>query len=87
VSDQRKIANVATDEQVNLQDFMRLLGELQKQHKINGEQFRENRELWLRKQANDREVLVWQLKKLLNTEIKTNPDTHRSQPLQKPRRL
>jgi len=44
---------------------MRLLGELQKQQKITGEQFRENRSLWMQ-QPNDREALAKRLKRQLN---------------------
>jgi hypothetical protein len=80
-----KIENAATHEKQDLQGFLKLLGELQKQHKINGVQFRENRELWLSQQPNDREVLVWQLKKLLQSETKTNSEVPKSQPLQKRR--
>ena len=81
--EETKTENTATYDQTDLQGFLKLLAELQKQRKITGEQFRENRELWLRQLPNDREVLVWQLKKLLTT--KTNPDVVRSQPLQKRR--
>lgn len=84
VPEERKIENAATHEKEDLQGFLKLLAELQKQHKITGEQFRENREQWLRQKPNDRDVLVWQLKKLLNTDTKT-PDVPRSQPLQKRR--
>jgi hypothetical protein len=61
---QRRVGMVETNEQLDLQAFMKLLGELQKQHKINGEQFRENRELWS-KQPIEREALMQRLKKLL----------------------
>ena len=64
-SEERKIGNVVTDEQLDMQGFMRLLGELQKQGKITGEQFRENRVLWMQ-QPNEREGLSQRLKKLLN---------------------
>jgi hypothetical protein len=60
----RKIGAVVSNEQLELQGFMRLLGELQKQGRINGEQFRENRGLWV-KQPSEREALVQRLKKLL----------------------
>jgi hypothetical protein len=79
-----KIENAATHEKEDLQGFLKLLAELQKQHKITGEQFRENREQWLSQQPNDRDVLVWQLKKLLNTDTKPL-DVPKSQPLQKRR--
>jgi hypothetical protein len=63
VSGDRKIGMVVTDEQLDMQGFMKLLGELQKQGKINGEQFREYRDLWL-KQPIEREGLTQRLKKL-----------------------
>ena len=64
-SGERKTGNVVTEEQLDMQSFMRLLGELQKQGKITGEQFRENRLLWMN-QPNEREGLSQRLKKLLN---------------------
>lgn len=56
--------NTVTDEQLDLQGFMKLLGELQKQGKITGEQFRENRTLWVQ-QPTERSQLTQRLKKLL----------------------
>jgi hypothetical protein len=85
-TDEGKTVNVETNEQTELRGFVRLLGELQSKGKITGQQFREYRELWTQ-QPNDRDVLVWRLKQLLNTETKTNPNAPRSQPPQKPRRL
>jgi len=64
-SQEQKKSNIVTEEQLGLQGFMRLLGELQKQQKITGEQFRENRSLWMQ-QPNDREALAKRLKRLLN---------------------
>ncbi|MGE5575453.1 MAG: hypothetical protein ACM3UL_04900 [Ignavibacteria bacterium] len=64
-SGERKAGNVVTDEQLDMQGFMSLLGELQKQGKITGEQFRENRALWMQ-QPNEHELLSQRLKKLLN---------------------
>ena len=61
-SGERKIGNVVTDEQLDLQGFMKLLGELQKKGKITGEEFRENRELWMQQKPNDRDVLTLRLK-------------------------
>jgi len=61
--EQRK-TNVVTEEQLDLQGFMKLLGELQKQQKITGEQFRENRSLWM-KQPTEREALTKRLKQKL----------------------
>jgi hypothetical protein len=63
LSEERK-TNEATNEQLDMQGFTKLLCELQKQHKITGEQFRENRQLWMQ-QPNDREALTQRLKKLL----------------------
>jgi hypothetical protein len=84
-SGEEKTENAPTKEQLELREFLKLLAELQTKGKINGQQFRENRELWMHQQPNDRDVLVWQLKKLLNTENKTNQP--RSQPFQKPRKM
>jgi hypothetical protein len=80
-----KEENLPTKEQLELREFLKLLSDLQTTGKITGQQFRENRELWLHQQPNDRDVLVWQLKKLLITETKTNQP--RSQPFQKPRKM
>lgn len=81
-----KTVNAITNEQLELQAFVKLLGELQSKGKITGQQFRENRELWLQKQPFDRDELVWRLKQLLKTEVKTNPEP-KSPPVQRPRRL
>lgn len=81
-----KTVNVVTDEQLDLQGFTKLLGELQKQHKITGEQFRENRELWIQQKPNDRDVLIWRLKQLLKTETKTNSSSPRTQSDEPPKR-
>ncbi len=62
---ERKLANAVTNEQLDLQGFMRLLGELQKQGKISGEQFRENRSFWT-SQPSEREGLAKRLKRLLD---------------------
>jgi len=86
-SGEGKTINVVTNEQLELREFVKLLAELQTKGKINGQQFRENRELWIHQQPNDRDVLIWRLKQLLNTETKTNPDQPKSQPYQKPRRM
>ncbi len=64
-SQEQRKSNIVTEEQLDLQGFMRLLGELQKQQKITGEQFRENRSLWMQ-QPNDREALAKRLKRQLN---------------------
>jgi len=86
LSGKRKTTNEVTDEQLDMQGFIKLLGELQKQHKITGEQFRENRELWIKQKPNDRDVLIWQLKQLLNTETKTNSNSPRNQSDEPPKR-
>jgi hypothetical protein len=83
---ERKLVNQITDEQLDMQGFVKLLGELQKQHKISGEEFRENRATWQQLKPNDREVLVLRLKQRLNTENKSD-EAPKSQPFQKPRRL
>ncbi len=76
-SGENKTTNEATDEQLDMQGFMRLLSELQRQHKITGEEFRENRELWMQQKPNDRDVLVWRLKQRLKTETKTDSNLPR----------
>jgi hypothetical protein len=63
-SSERKIGGAVTNEQLDLQGFMRLLGELQKQGKITGEQFRDNRAIWTQ-QPSEREALTKRLKKML----------------------
>lgn len=63
-SSEKRAGYVVTNEQLDLQGFMKLLGELQKQGKISGEQFRENRDLWT-KQPSEREHLSQRLKKML----------------------
>jgi hypothetical protein len=85
LSGEEKNTSEPTKEQLELREFVKLLGELQSKGKITGQQFRENRELWIHQQPNDRDVLVWRLKQLLNTE--TKPSAPRSQPFQKPRRM
>jgi hypothetical protein len=61
----QKKTTTVTEDQLNMQGFMKLLGELQKQHKISGEQFRENRQVWIQ-QPSEREALSVRLKKLLS---------------------
>jgi hypothetical protein len=61
---ERKKGNLVTREQLELGEFMHLLGELQKQGKITGQQFRENRELWVN-QPQERNALTKRLKALL----------------------
>jgi hypothetical protein len=65
LSEERKTGNIVTKEQLELGEFVKLLGLLQTKAKITGQQFRENRELWMR-QPNEREALTQRLKKLLN---------------------
>ena len=76
-----------TNEQLELRAFVKLLAELQSTGKITGQQFRENRELWMQQQPNDRDVLTWRLKQLLTTETKPNPNSPGKQPYQKPRKM
>src|SRR5665647_1303111 len=85
LSGEAKNTSEPTKEQIELRAFVKLLGELQSKGKITGQQFRENRELWIHQQPNDRDVLIWRLKQLLN--IETKPNAPRSQPFQKPRRM
>jgi hypothetical protein len=69
-SDDRKIRNVVTKEQLEMGEFAKLLQALQARQKINGQQFREYRDMWT-KQPNEREALTLRLKKLLNAQ--SNP--------------
>ena len=62
---EEKKATAVTDEQLDMQGFVALLGELQRKGKINGEQFRENRGLWIQ-QPTERQTLTNRLKSLLN---------------------
>ena len=62
---ERKVGMAVSNEQLELQGFMRLLGDLQKQGLIDGEEFRNYRSLW-NSQPSDREGLVVRLKKRLN---------------------
>jgi hypothetical protein len=59
-----------SNEQLELQGFMRLLGDLQKQGLIDGEEFRNYRALW-NSQPSDRDGLVERLKKRLHPDEKT----------------
>ncbi len=77
---------VETNEQLELRAFAKLLADLQSKGKISGEQFREYREQWTRQQPNDRDLLVWRLKKLLTEEPKPNPNTQRNQSDEVPKR-
>jgi hypothetical protein len=62
---ERKSKNVVTRDQLELGEFVNLLGELQRKGKISGEQFRVNRELWIN-QPQDRNGLIKRLKGQLN---------------------
>jgi len=61
---EKRKTTFVTDEQLDMQSFVNLLGELQHQGKITGEQFRQNRNLWMQ-QAAERQELTNRLKKLL----------------------
>jgi len=63
---ERRGGMVVTEEQLDLQGFMKLLGELQKLGRLSGEQFREYRALWTRQSVDEREALMRRLKKLLD---------------------
>jgi len=86
-SGEKTTTKTETNEQLELRAFVKLLAELQSKGKITGQEFRENRELWTQQQTNDRDVLTWRLKQLLNTETKTNPNSPGKQPYQKPRKM
>jgi len=58
---ERKSKNVVTRDQLELGEFVNLLGELQKRGKITGEVFRLNRELWM-SQPQERNSLIKRLK-------------------------
>ena len=58
--------SAVTEEQLDMQGFANLLGELQRKGKISGEQFRENRTLWTQ-QPTERQQLMDRLKKLLES--------------------
>ena len=81
-----KKAAVVTDEQLDLQSFVKLLGELQSKGKITGQQFREHRELWMHQQPNDRDILVWRLKELLKAEPKPIPPKNSDEQPKRPAR-
>jgi hypothetical protein len=83
--EEKKLINQVTDEQLDMQGFVKLLCELQKQHKITGEEFRENRAIWIQLKPNDREVLAIRLKQRLNNETTTINNKPKSQPITKRR--
>jgi hypothetical protein len=58
---ERKSKNVVTRDQLELGEFVNLLGELQRNGKISGEKFRVNRELWIN-QPQERNALIKRLK-------------------------
>jgi hypothetical protein len=62
---ERKSKNAVTRDQLELGEFVNLLGELQRKGKISGEQFRVNRELWIN-QPQERHTLIKRLKAQLN---------------------
>jgi hypothetical protein len=62
---ERKGKNVVTRDQLELGEFVNLLGELQRKGKISGEQFRLNRELWMN-QPQERNSLIKRLKTQIN---------------------
>jgi hypothetical protein len=62
---EEKKTSAVTDEQLDMQGFVALLGELQKKGKVTGEQFREYRELWMQ-QPSERQTLKDRLKSLRN---------------------
>jgi hypothetical protein len=61
---ERRVGYAVSNEQLEQQGFMKLLGELQKKGKIDGEQFRDYRAIW-NGQPSEREGLTQRLKKLL----------------------
>ena len=82
-SGEGKSITAVTNEQLELRAFIKLLADLQSKGKITGQQFRENRELWIHQQPNDRDVLIWRLKQLLNAEAKPSAPNNQSDQTQK----
>ena len=80
------MSSTETDEQIKLRAFLKFLSELQSKGKITGTQFREYRELWVNQQPNDRDVTVWHLKQLLNTETKPAKNQDLAEMQKKPKR-
>ena len=64
VATEEKKSAAVTDEQLDMQGFVKLLGDLQKKRKITGEQFREYRDIWMQ-QSTERQELMNRLTKLL----------------------
>lgn len=64
VASEEKKSTAITDEQLDMQVFVKLLGDLQKKGKITGENFREYRGMWIQ-QTSERQELMNRLKKLL----------------------
>jgi hypothetical protein len=83
---EKQMSSTETDEQIKLRAFLRLLSELQSKGKITGKQFREYRELWINQQPNDRDVTIWNLKKLLNEAESTLTKNQSNQTQKKPTR-
>jgi hypothetical protein len=84
---QIETANQVTDEQLDMQNFVKLLGDLQNQQKITGEEFREQRTTWLQLKPNDRELLTIRLKQRLNNQTTTTGNTPKKQSLLTRRKL
>jgi hypothetical protein len=82
INEEKKLITQVTDEQIDMQGFVKLLCELQRQRKITGEEFRENRTTWMQLKPNDREVLVIRLKQRLNSET-TIDNTPKNQTITK----
>ena len=78
--EEKKHVPQVTNEQLDMQGFVKLLCELQKQRKITGEEFRENRTTWMQLKPNDRELLVIRLKHRLNNETPVD-NTPKNQPI------
>jgi len=66
VTTEEKKSGAVTDEQLDMQGFVKLLGDLQKKGKITGEQFREYRSIWMQ-QATEQQELMKRLTKMLET--------------------
>jgi len=60
-----KKTTAVTEEQLDMQGFIALLSNLHRKGKINGEQFRQNRDLWMQQPA-ERQTLTIRLKNQLN---------------------
>ena len=62
----KKTKRGPTSEQLEMSEFVKLLGELQRKRKISGQQFMDYRDLWFR-QPSERNALNERLRRLLTS--------------------